>query len=192
MKNGGLSRRSQILCAAEAAFLLKGYGKTHLRDIANSVGISVPALYKYYPDKATLIANVCIRLWRDHTSDHEVVNGSSSTKSVQEVIEVCSKFAGKFPAAYQFMFSDTTWVNTADVGREIEVEFEGIRSAICSGVAAANVGVLSDADSSKLLWATFHGLTMTRICGLTSSNGCPDDDFASWTALSHLLVAPLA
>jgi AcrR family transcriptional regulator len=56
-------RVREILKAAEAMFLDKGYEGTSVRDIARRVGISSALVHRYFPNKATLFAYVCERLF---------------------------------------------------------------------------------------------------------------------------------
>jgi len=47
--------RSRILCAAGALFGERGYASTSLRAIANSVGMTPPALYWYFTSKQAIL-----------------------------------------------------------------------------------------------------------------------------------------
>jgi AcrR family transcriptional regulator len=48
-------RRKEILEAALAVFIRKGYQRATVDDVAQEVGLSVGALYRYFPRKADLI-----------------------------------------------------------------------------------------------------------------------------------------
>ncbi len=51
-------RRAQVLEAAAVAFGQRGYAAVGLGDIASAVGISAPALYRHFPGKYALFAEV--------------------------------------------------------------------------------------------------------------------------------------
>ncbi len=54
----GAGRRAQVLEAAAVAFGRRGYAAVGLGDIAAAVGISAPALYRHFPGKYALFAEV--------------------------------------------------------------------------------------------------------------------------------------
>ena len=50
-----VTTREKILNAAARLFVERGFEATSVRDIANSVGISNPSLYYYFPSKAAIL-----------------------------------------------------------------------------------------------------------------------------------------
>lgn len=48
-------RREQILQAALDAFHAKGYGQTSVRDLADTVGMSIAGMYHYFPSKDDIL-----------------------------------------------------------------------------------------------------------------------------------------
>lgn len=55
----------EILLAALACFLEKGYAGTSIRNIANRAGISVPGLYHHYRSKAVLLERLMEKTMED-------------------------------------------------------------------------------------------------------------------------------
>jgi len=53
------ARREQILAAAMACFARSGYSKTSMDDIVRESGLSVGAIYSYFPSKDDLFLGLC-------------------------------------------------------------------------------------------------------------------------------------
>lgn len=53
-------RQAEILSAAAAIFADRGYHQTRLEDVGSAVGISGPALYRYFRGKDELLAEILI------------------------------------------------------------------------------------------------------------------------------------
>jgi TetR/AcrR family transcriptional repressor of mexJK operon len=56
------SKRERVVSAAAKLFLSQGYGATGMDAIANEAGISKATVYSYYGDKASLFADVMVRM----------------------------------------------------------------------------------------------------------------------------------
>lgn len=52
------ARRRQILDAARACFLRNGFHATSMQDVIGEAGLSVGAVYRYFPGKAAIIAAI--------------------------------------------------------------------------------------------------------------------------------------
>ncbi len=52
------ARRAQVLAAATKQFAERGYELTNVNQVAAEAGVSVGALYKYFPDKPALLEGV--------------------------------------------------------------------------------------------------------------------------------------
>ena len=50
--------RKKIVTSAHSLFLRKGYHGTTMEEIADSLGVTKPALYQYFPGKEDLFAAV--------------------------------------------------------------------------------------------------------------------------------------
>jgi AcrR family transcriptional regulator len=52
------ARRQQILAAARTCFLRNGFHQTSMQDVIKEAGLSVGAVYRYFPSKTDLIAGI--------------------------------------------------------------------------------------------------------------------------------------
>lgn len=62
---GPKSKRERVVSAAAKLFLGEGYGTTGMDAIAKEAGVSKATVYSYYEDKATLFADVMLRMCED-------------------------------------------------------------------------------------------------------------------------------
>ncbi|MFD6162868.1 TetR/AcrR family transcriptional regulator [Nocardia sp. NPDC060256] len=53
------ARRQQILDAAARLFAERGFARTSMNDVVREAGLSMGAVYRYFPSKAELIIAVC-------------------------------------------------------------------------------------------------------------------------------------
>lgn len=53
-------RRQEILAAARSVFIEKGYAAATINDIATEAGVAAGSIYRYFPAKADLIAEVAL------------------------------------------------------------------------------------------------------------------------------------
>lgn len=54
----GKETEAKVFAAARALFAAKGYGAVGMRDVADAVGIRVGGLYRYVPDKESLLTSI--------------------------------------------------------------------------------------------------------------------------------------
>lgn len=52
-------RKAEILAAARAVFIRHGFERATMQEIADEVGLSAGAIYRYFPSKESLITIVC-------------------------------------------------------------------------------------------------------------------------------------
>jgi AcrR family transcriptional regulator len=68
---GKKSKRERVVAAAAKLFLGEGYGTTGMDAIAMEAGVSKATVYSYYEDKASLFADVMLRMC-DDVGGHDV------------------------------------------------------------------------------------------------------------------------
>lgn len=104
-------RRAQLLQAAQAVFVRKGYHAAAMEDIADEAGVSKPVLYQHFPGKLelylALLESECDRLESlvlealDSTDDHK--------ERVYATIAAFFEFVGDEGEAFRLVFeSDLT------------------------------------------------------------------------------------
>ena len=61
-------RKDEILAAARTVFIRNGFERATMQEIADEVGLSAGAIYRYFPSKAALITSVCAVVGAGHLS----------------------------------------------------------------------------------------------------------------------------
>lgn len=72
-KGEGPERRSEILQVAKRVFLEAGYSRATIRRIASEIGISSTALYVYFPDKNSILREICAETFAGLTHEFESI-----------------------------------------------------------------------------------------------------------------------
>lgn len=99
-------RKQDILDTASRLFVQKGYESVTLRAIAEELGYAHAALYRYFPDKFSVLAEICRQTFAQLLT--EVSELQSRPGDRQEVLFVTSKhfvaFALKHPHHFRTVF----------------------------------------------------------------------------------------
>lgn len=168
-------RREQILDAAEALFIEKGYEAARINDIAERAGLSKGAIYFRYESKRDLFID-CIRHHFEEIQEIALGDASTRTQGLEDLLGVAERFARfieKSPRSSKFMLVMT----------EAAVRDEEIRTLLVEHyhrpiVAAIGVALRGDAmplfsamklDEIDPELATLAQLVKSVIDGLSGS-----------------------
>lgn len=80
---GGPSRREQILAVAAKLFARHGYHGVSIADLGAAVGVSGPALYRHFPGKEALLAEMLVGI-----SEHLLAGGRARAAASEDPHEV--------------------------------------------------------------------------------------------------------
>src|SRR5690349_17886819 len=90
-------RREQILTVAARLFARRGYHGVSIADLGAAVGISGPALYRHFPGKEALLAEMLVGI-----SEHLLAGGREITADTagtpDELLDRLVAFHGAFAA----------------------------------------------------------------------------------------------
>ncbi len=174
----GHTRREEILHAAKELFLEQGYDATTIRQIADRVGISAPALYLYFKDKEGLMLALC-----DQTFGHLIEAIGEIENTVANPLERIRRFGDAYarfglthPDEYRLVFMGTHIPESMrKIGHRAATDDPnkpGVGGAIVFGRLVA---ILSQAEASgiklnyppdtcaELCWMGIHGLVAAFI-----------------------------
>ncbi|MCA9936645.1 MAG: TetR/AcrR family transcriptional regulator [Ardenticatenaceae bacterium] len=102
-------RKSQILDAAEAVFMQKGFENARMEDIAQGAGLSKGTLYLYYNSKDELIVAILDRIFeRDFTEMENLdVTGMTAVAAIWQFVAFAtaetSAMLHLLPIAYEYL-----------------------------------------------------------------------------------------
>jgi AcrR family transcriptional regulator len=184
-KGEGQRLRDQILEVTEQLLLTTGSSEAvSIRAVANAVGVTPPSIYRHFPDKTTLIFEVCDRHFRAlDTSIAEATEGiDDPVEALQAAGRTYVEFGTSNPEPYRIMFM-TRSDETPD-----KFQDERLAEITCFGRVMGIVADCIDAgrfrpehtDAARLsmgFWARVHGLTSLLVA--KPAFPWPDDGFVA-------------
>jgi AcrR family transcriptional regulator len=150
-------RRAQIMQAALACFIRKGYNNTTMDDIVAESGLSKGTLYWYFKSKDNLFAAALaspIMDWGEEavTALEQCPTASGKLRALaQWMVDLCKTLEGFFGLFLEFWASSSrreeagqSWIGLLSRYKDIVVEIieEGIRN-----------GEFKPVDAEQLVWA---------------------------------------
>jgi AcrR family transcriptional regulator len=184
-KGEGRRLRDQILEVTEQLLLTTGSSEAvSIRAVANAVGVTPPSIYRHFPDKTTLIFEVCDRHFQ--ALDARIAEATDGVDDPVEALQAAGRTYVEFgtgnPEPYRVMFM-TRSDETPD-----KFQDERLAEITCFGRVMAIVQDCIDAgrfrpehtDAARLsmgFWARVHGLTSLLVA--KPAFPWPDDDFVA-------------
>lgn len=164
----GPALREEILDAAEDLLIETGSEEAvSIRAVAGRVGVTPPAIYRHFPDKQTLIFEVCsLQFTRLHEHlDRVMAMEVDATARLEACGRAYVEFGLAHPEAYRIMFMGRSdW--TPETYRDEILSSAGPFMALVDVVAAVAAEVGSDRDPmaiATVLWTAMHGITSLLI-----------------------------
>ena len=136
---------SQVLDATSRVLRERGYDGTTIRAIARQLDCAVGSIYRYSPDKRSLLDAVCQRRFEGVAEQAELRSG------VKTSVQLYARVAAEQPELYRLMF----WL--ASVGKQ---QMGEAVPSVVRRVIAGWTESLGDQTRAKALWAQLHGCMM--------------------------------
>lgn len=158
-------RRNEILNVAQALFVEKGIDGVSTREIAARVGIRQPSLYAHFPTKADLLAQVCLRAFKDLEVALERAGNAqgSPEQRLRVLFSAYIDFGINHPSAYRIAFME----------RMPDIPSKNQHGVLEAGISAFSVlqevvgKIVADSTNARLtaesLWCSLHGLVSLLI-----------------------------
>jgi len=167
LKGQGALLREEILDAGMAVLAEAADARqVTIRAVAHAAGVTPPAIYLYFPDRATLLRGLVQRGFRmfDRFMDGAAAEASSPADALRRRSHAYLAFADGHPGAYRVVFS------AAGLGPEELLVTEGEEHPGHPSFEAlvAAVAPCAPPDSDPLsvavqLWSFLHGLADLRL-----------------------------
>jgi len=166
-------RKNEIIDAAEACFLRRGFHQSTMQDICRESGLSPGAIYRYFKSKNDIIAAVIARSTERQAALIEQARDSYS-RAAQALEVIGEYFFGnleregmeRFAAMELEVWSEA--LRNAELRATHRRQFSLLASALSElfGLAVEQAGIESPASRPRglahLALATFHGLQLYR------------------------------
>jgi AcrR family transcriptional regulator len=163
--------RAEIMAAAEERLLKTGSVEAvSIRTVADAVGVTPPSIYRHFPDKDTLIAEVCARHFA--TLEAELDAAVDEHDDPVERLAACGKAYVRFgvanPEPYRILFM--TRLTGVPESRQMSWLSEStvFDKVVGHAQACIDAGLIrpehTDAFRMALqVWALAHGLTALAV-----------------------------
>src|SRR3954468_13030918 len=95
----GPSRREQLLAVAAQLFAERGFHGVSIADLGAAVGVSGPALYRHFPGKEALLAELLVGISEHLLAGRRQIAASAPdpAQALAALVEFQADFAGREP-----------------------------------------------------------------------------------------------
>lgn len=153
--------RDALCDAAERAFAEHGVAGVSMRQLADALGVSRMTPYRYFPDKAAIVAAVRARGFARMADAMEAVAAATPEPAarLRRLGQAYLAFATEHPDRYRLMHE----IAQEDEGRYPDLVQQIRRSQqplldACRAAVDAGIVVGDPVDVMHVLWAGLHGL----------------------------------
>ncbi len=162
-------RRRAILEVANRLFSESGYENVTLRAIAEEMGYAHGTLYRYFPDKAHLLAEICSETFDLLTAEFDAIAEAASDpkECLFQTSRDFVRFGRAHPQHFRIVFfgpEDRSGVRAGeyinDIGRPL---FERLVALFKTCVQNQGLALADPTLAAHTWWSTLFGLTMVLI-----------------------------
>jgi AcrR family transcriptional regulator len=163
-KGEGHERRSEILQVAKRVFLEEGYSRATIRRIASEIGISSTALYVYFPDKNSILREICAETFTGLTHEFETISAKklAPLEALRAAAHAYISFGLGHPHEYELTFvarqAQVCPPETTDPNDPGERAYRCLLDLVTDAI---NAGVVAEPNVDRVaqqIWAGVHGL----------------------------------
>jgi AcrR family transcriptional regulator len=159
--------RSELCKVATERFARFGYEGVTMRQLAEALGCSPKTPYRYFKDKADILATVRAQAFGKFADALEAAAKGPSTDRGRRTTEAYLNFALKNPHAYRIMFDLEAPID--EKHPELGPQAERAARYITRGAEEMAKGGIIDADPAMFgyaFWAALHGIVMLHQSGM--------------------------
>lgn len=173
--------RTKILDAARQLFAKDGYEAVTMREVARKIHYTATALYYHFPDKESLLIELCRRDFLALAAHLQRIGRSSDpVERIRKMGVAYVNFGLEFPKHYRLMFMTPLPQPPAErVGLEQGNPDQDAYAFLCRAVEEAIATgrfrpQIKEADQvAQMLWAGVHGLVALHLVKC-------EDDWIDW------------
>jgi AcrR family transcriptional regulator len=138
-----------------------------LRELADRIGVTQPALYRHFASKDALLETLCIEgfdlLARQQRAAMEQA-GSDAWKRLTALSRAYVRFATKHPDYFRVMF-ELGIANAPHVTPQVLPTFQMLVDAVADCQRAGSIGPGNTRDNAIGVWSSVHGLASLLLNG---------------------------
>lgn len=158
--------KARIVEAASRMFAAEGYGNVSARRIAEAAGCSQMAMYRHFPDKASLVTHLCVDLYNRQTMsineklDHVKDPEERLITAVRQTIEMAVKNPHYYRLAFLTPLPDA---NSAEIRAEVAKPAIDFFRRTLREVLPAETTQTQLEEKMRQCFACMHGAIMMLI-----------------------------
>ncbi len=163
--------RKRILDVARSLFTERGYESVKMREIARQIGYTATALYYHFPDKESLLRELC---HQDFLALSDIFKRlgriSDPVERIRKAGQAYVSFGLKYPQQYRLMFlvpypEPAPEAIDIEKGNPDQDAYAFILQAVAEAMAAGRLRAdLQDPQLvAQVLWAAVHGLVALHL-----------------------------
>ena len=159
--------RTELCKVATERFARFGYEGVTMRQLAEALGCSPKTPYRYFKDKADILATVRAQAFAKFAGALERAGKAPPAERGRRTIEAYFNFALKNPHAYRIMFDIDAPID--DGHPELAAAANHAARYITKGAEQMKAAGLIDVDPQLFgwsMWATLHGIVMLHQSGM--------------------------
>jgi AcrR family transcriptional regulator len=159
--------RAELCKVATERFARFGYEGVSMRQLAEALGCSPKTPYRYFKDKADILATVRTQAFAKFADALEAASKGPPAERGRRTSEAYLSFALKNPHAYRIMFDIDVPID--EENEELEREANRAAGFITRGAEEMSKAGVLGADPTLFgwsMWAAIHGLVMLRQSGM--------------------------
>lgn len=159
--------RSQLCKVATERFARFGYEGVSMRQLAEALGCSPKTPYRYFKDKADILATVRAQAFGKFADALEAASKGPPSERGRRTSEAYLGFALKNPHAYRIMFDIDVPIDEEHA--ELAKQAERAARFITRGAEEMSRAGAIDADPTLFgwsMWAAIHGIVMLHQSGM--------------------------
>lgn len=170
------SFRKTIITAAAKIVGRDGLGQLSMRGLADSLGMTAGALYRYYPSKQDLILDFCRDAITELRNRFDEINRTvdDPLSAIRSMLEAYARFGLEDSDRFRMLFLENDQGLTSPL-MEDEATLLPYRQLAEQVAKAAASGLIASADcerTTQIIWGGVHGL-------VTLSSTLNDFDFGN-------------
>lgn len=178
----GARLRNEIIEAAGRLLEEKGDSRAvSIREIAEACEVTPPSIYLHFPDKDTLMAEVC---WARFTEAEQLVTSALSEAddpglALREACRAYVRFAIRNPAQFRVLFMSRTAAALSDLEHAQSPVVAALAGFVRRSVERGAFRSVDPIMSAKVLWTTLNGIVTEVLAGWPGPTGervDPDTD----------------
>lgn len=163
--------RQKIKDAARELFSTRGYEAVTMREIAERIEYSPTAIYLHFPDKETLVKELCNEDFLAFAKEFQkAANVADPRERMQAIGRIYIQFGLQYPNHYRLMFMSSHPQSTPDEAkcRQGDPEQDAYAMLRNTVVACMEAGCfrpeIKDVDVlAQTLWAAMHGIVALQL-----------------------------